>query len=168
MPVVKNDTLVAQTVINRCNKTQFNNASALENNEVYAVDPEFTGGKLLTTDADGEIVESSDAPATVQALSATDSITLADNTYYQGGTQTALTVVCPATASVSFVSQITFRSLTTPTTFTESAGDIVWNPRGDDITEGVFLPVANKDYTIIIKYDGFQFVGLVEGIDNAS
>lgn len=44
--------------INRLNQTQFSQAEDLPVNELYLVDPEFTGGKLLATDATGDIVES--------------------------------------------------------------------------------------------------------------
>ena len=53
-----NDNAIDQVVINRLNQTQFNNASALEPNEIYAVDPQFTGGKVLISTADGDITES--------------------------------------------------------------------------------------------------------------
>lgn len=52
------DTKVSQLVINRPNKTQFD-AVIPNKYELWAVDPEFTGGKLLETDANGDIVESS-------------------------------------------------------------------------------------------------------------
>lgn len=45
--------------INRLNQTQFSQAEDLPVNELYLVDPEFTGGKLLATDLTGDIVESS-------------------------------------------------------------------------------------------------------------
>ena len=45
--------------LNRLTKTQFNNASELESNELYLVDPEFIGSKALVTDANGDIAESS-------------------------------------------------------------------------------------------------------------
>lgn len=51
------DTNVSQLVINRLTKTQFNGATP-SNTELWAVDPEFAGGKLLATDANGDIVES--------------------------------------------------------------------------------------------------------------
>ena len=54
------DTAVNQVIINRLTKTQFNGASDLSETELYAVDPEFVGGKLLKTDSNGDIVESSD------------------------------------------------------------------------------------------------------------
>lgn len=54
----KTETPVSQLKINRLTKTQFEGASDLSETELYAVDPEFVGGKLLKTDSNGDIVES--------------------------------------------------------------------------------------------------------------
>ena len=54
----KNSTEALQLKINRLNQTQFSQADELPANELYLVDPEFTGNKVLTTDATGDIVES--------------------------------------------------------------------------------------------------------------
>ena len=70
----KTETPVSQLKINELTKTQFNNASDLVENEIYAVDPEFTGGKLLKTDSNGDIVEST----------ATEADALAGGTAIQG------------------------------------------------------------------------------------
>ena len=77
-------------VINQLNQTQFNNATSIAEDELYLVDPEFTGGKGLMTDSQGEIVEK-------QAITDTTSttITLANavaGTTYKYGTITALTI----------------------------------------------------------------------------
>ena len=111
------DTAVNQLIINRLTKTQFEGVSP-SSNELWAVDPEFAGSKILATDNNGEIVESSDVPTSIQALSATDSITLTDGVLYQGGEQTSLTIALPASASVGFISQVTFQSGSTPTSIT--------------------------------------------------
>ena len=55
----KTETPVSQLKINRLTKTQFDGASDLSDTEIYAVDPEFVGGKVLKTDNNGNIVESS-------------------------------------------------------------------------------------------------------------
>lgn len=163
------ETSVTLLRINRLTKTQLDGATGLSQNELYLEDPEFTGGKLLATDSSGDIVETDETPLTIQALLATDSITLADNYCYQGGEQTSLTVAVPANPSVGFISQITFKSGSTATTFTETAGSIYWNPRGDDVSfdgtlnQYVFVPDVNKVYTIIVHYNGYNFVAEVEG-----
>ena len=96
-------------------------------------------------------------------LSATDSITLANNTLYKGGTQTALTIALPSTLDVDFITQITFKSGATATTFTAPQSGFVWDARSVDLQQGAFVPVANKVYTIIIYYDGFECVGIIAG-----
>lgn len=159
-----NESYVNSLKINRLTKTQLENAGNLSPSEAYWEDPEFVGGKLLATDSNGDIVESDDTPTTIQALSATDSITLADNYCYQGGEQTSLTISVPASATVGFVAQITFKSGATPTAITVPQTGFVWDKRGEDVSGGVFTAVANKDYTFIIGYNGFNFVCYSSGI----
>lgn len=162
---------VTQLRINRLTKTQLEGATGLSQTELYLEDPLFSGNKILATDAGGDIIETDETPLVIQPLTATASITLDDNVLYQGGEQTALTVAIPSTPSVGFICQITFKSGSTATTFTETAGDIYWNPRGDDVSfdgtlnQYVFVPVANKVYTIIVHYNGYNFVAEVEGND---
>ena len=186
-----NDTSVNQLVINKLTKTQMDSATGLSSSQLYAEDPEFTGGKLLMTDSDGNIVETDQTipsvdqtydatsanaqsgvaiagelvnyqeKSTIQTLSATDSITLADNTIYNGGEQTALTITLPATADVSFLCEIDFTSGTTATTLSYP-NTIKW--AGDDVANNVFIPVASKRYTIICAYDGVNYRFTVKGV----
>lgn len=151
-------------VINRCTKTQFDGATGLDTTQEYHVDYEFAGNKLLQTSADGDIVESDESPLTIQALSATDSITLADNYCYQGGEQTSLTIAVPSTATVGFVAQITFKSGSTPTSITVPQTGFVWDKRGEDVSQGIFTAVANRNYTFVIGYNGFEFVCYSSGV----
>lgn len=62
-------------IINKLTKTQFDEAQEISANELYLVDPEFTGNKILVTDADGEIVESgssiTDIPTVVNNVTST-------------------------------------------------------------------------------------------------
>lgn len=99
--------------------------------------------------------------ATIQTLSATDSITLADNTIYNGGEQTSLTIALPATVDVSFLCEIDFTSGTTATTLAYP-NTIKW--LGDDVANNVFIPVASKRYTIIVAYDGVNYRATVKGV----
>lgn len=99
--------------------------------------------------------------ATVQTLSATDSITLADNTIYSGSEQTALTIALPATVDVSFICEIDFTSGTTATTLAYP-NTIKW--LGDDVANNIFIPAASKRYTIIVAYDGVNYRATVKGV----
>ena len=99
--------------------------------------------------------------STIETLDATDSITLADNTIYNGGEQTALTIALPATVDVSFLCEIDFTSGTTETTLAYP-NTIKWV--GDDVANNVFIPVASKRYTIICAYDGVNYRFTVKGV----
>lgn len=52
------DTTTSQLVINRPTKTQFEQLTP-NKYELWAVDPEFAGGKILQTDSNGDIIETS-------------------------------------------------------------------------------------------------------------
>lgn len=58
------DTQAPQLVVNRLTKTQFQDATP-SNTELWAVDPEFQGGKILATDNNGDIVESTVTPSSI-------------------------------------------------------------------------------------------------------
>lgn len=64
-----------QLIINRLTKTQLDNASDLSNEELYLVDNQFAGNKILVTDSNGDIVESnanvSDIPGVVNNTNST-------------------------------------------------------------------------------------------------
>ena len=98
---------------------------------------------------------------TIQTLSATASITLADNTIYNGGEQTALTIALPATADVSFICEIDFTSGTTPSTLAYP-NSIKWF--GTDVSGGVFVPTTSTRYTLLFYFDGVHYVCIVKGI----
>lgn len=59
------DTTVNSLVINNLTKTQFDNVQSPSPTEIWSVDPEFTGGKLLQTNASGDIEESTLEPTKV-------------------------------------------------------------------------------------------------------
>lgn len=106
--------------------------------------------------------------ATIQTLSATDSITLADNTIYNGGEQTALTIALPSTDTIGFICDVDFTSGATATTLSYSLPDIFWE--GVDVAydstaqKNIFTPVANKRYTIVFYFDGVNYNGRVGGV----
>jgi len=101
-------------------------------------------------------------PTNIVALSATDSITLADNTIYNGGEQTALTIALPSTDTIGFLCEIDFSSGSTATTLTYPQSGITW--LGDDISSNVFVPTTGKRYTIICSYNGTGYVFIVKGV----
>ena len=70
----KTETPISQLKVNELTKTQFESASDLSETELYAVDPEFTGGKLLKTDNDGNIVESTLSESTVGTVTSVNNV----------------------------------------------------------------------------------------------
>lgn len=94
-------------------------------------------------------------------LEATDEITLADNTLYTGATQTALTIALPSTPILGFLCEIDFSSGATVTDW-DDPGTLDWF--GDDVINNEFTPVTNTRYTIIISYDGVNYMAFVKGI----
>lgn len=85
---------------------------------------------------------------------------LAGDTVYNCGTVSALTITFPATVTPKYISQVNFTSGTTATALTAPVG-MVW--LGNDIVQGVFVPVASKRYAVLFFYDGTNVRGLVQG-----
>ena len=163
--------LTKPLTLNKLTQTQFNNATVIEDDELHMVDPEFTGNYILQTTTDGDMVESSLTPSDVTGnlvtLEATDSITLADNTTYTGGTQTALTIVLPSSPVLNFVAAVHFSSGSTVPTLS-FPNSVNW--MGDDLIydsvlqKKIFDPVANKRYTLMFYNDGVSINCVVRGV----
>ena len=167
------ETMVQQLGINRLTKSQYDSvpSSEINPNELYLEDPEFNGNKLLMTDVNGEIVETdlsvSDIPPlgpTVITLSNDNTITLADNTCFRGASVTAFTIETPSTDFYPFCSEIDFTSGNTATTITYTGSSILWDANSDDLVDGVFVPVANKKYTLMFWYNGTDYCGTAVGL----
>ena len=86
---------------------------------------------------------------------------LASDTIYNCGTVSALTITFPATVTPKYISQVNFTSGTTATALTAPVG-MVW--LGNDIVQGVFVPVASKRYAVLFFSDGTNVRGLVQGV----
>lgn len=112
---------------------------------VVVLDAEDVGAQAKTT-----IVTVSDSTLTQE---------LANNTIYNCGELSALTITYPATIDADYLVQVNFTSGATPTTLSAPAGT-VW--RGSDVSS-TFTPVANKRYSVLFYYDGVQVRGLVMG-----
>ena len=100
-----------------------------------------------------------DTVITTDTTSTTVSLTLADNTEYRYTQDlTSLTLTMP---SGDFISSIVFASGSTPTSMTYDS-NIKWS--GDDVTNGQFVPSADKDYDICLYYNGLNVNGIVRGV----
>ena len=90
------------------------------------------------------------------------SFELVDNTEYQRGTLTSLSVAFPANVSNGYISSVVFTSGSTAISFAYPSG-IKWS--GVDITNGQFVPKASKYYEVIFYYNNLGFNGIVRGVD---
>lgn len=86
---------------------------------------------------------------------------LAGNTIYDCGELTDLTITLPATINADWACQVNFTSGTTPTALT-APNTIKW--KGDDLTGGVFVPVASKRYAVLFFTDGVNVRGIVQAV----
>lgn len=86
----------------------------------------------------------------------TASTQLATNTIYNGGTLASVTLTLPNSVPADFIAQVEFSSGATSTTFTAPA-TLYFN--GDACDGGVFTPVANKRYCIMVISDGVNTLG---------
>lgn len=88
----------------------------------------------------------------------TASTELATNTIYNGGELASVTLTLPNSVPADFIAQVEFSSGAAATTFTAPAA-LYFN--GDACDGGVFTPVANKRYCIMVISDGVNTLGFV-------
>ena len=88
-------------------------------------------------------------------------IELADNTIYNSGEMSSLTITLPTT-NATYTSQLNFTSGATATAFT-APDTIKW--AGDDITENAFVPAANKRYSVMFYSDNVNVRAIVQGVE---
>lgn len=99
----------------------------------------------------------------------TASVPMADNTIYNCGVLTALSITLPATITPDYISQVNFTSCANDmetgfsTEFeTPPTPAIILD--GDDINaQGRFVPVEYKRYMLMLYYDGSNILGIVKG-----
>jgi hypothetical protein len=93
--------------------------------------------------------------------STTKSQLVADNTEYRFGSLTSLTLTFPTPgATDKFDASVSFTSGATPTAFSGTGPKY----KGDNVTNGVFTPVANRRYTIMFGFDGVNINAYVSGV----
>lgn len=124
----------------------------------------------VLTDETGSIAEKVNEIANklevteVRTLTDTDvEITLENNVIFNCGGLTDLEIVLPASTTADFTCQVNFTSGATPDeTSVTAPNTIVW--LGDDIESDVFIPAANKRYSVMFYYDGVNFRGITQGV----
>ena len=83
---------------------------------------------------------------------------LQSNTIYDGAQLNNITFTLPTNILIDFIAQLNFSSGTIPTIF-NAPNRIYFD--GDDCDLGVFTPVANKRYSVLITSEGINLLGFV-------
>ena len=121
-----------------------------------------SGGGVVSVNGRTGVVTGVQDVATISTVSdSTLTQELAGNTIYDCGELTALTITLPATINADWACQVNFTSGTTPTALT-APNTIKW--KGDDLTAGVFVPVASKRYAVLFFTDGVNVRGIVQAV----
>lgn len=121
-----------------------------------------SGGGVVSVNGRTGVVTGVQDVATISTVSAaTLTQELANNTIYDCGELTDLTITLPATINADWACQVNFTSGTTPTALT-APNTIKW--KGDDLTAGVFVPVASKRYAVLFFTDGVNVRGIVQAV----
>lgn len=108
------------------------------------------------------VTSKQDKTEIIRRYSSTLDQQMADNTIYNAGELSALTITLPDLIDAGFISQVNFTSGSTATQLT-APNTIVWT--GDDLDDGVFVPAANRRYVVMFHSDGENVRGIVQGID---
>ena len=119
---------------------------------------QFSSVSQKATEALEGLEDKADIPAITTPTGT--SVTLSDNTEARFGEVATLTLSLPSDTSGDYISSVIFTAGTTATSL--SYPDTI-TMIGTDCIDGVFAPVANKRYTVIVAYDGAGLVGYVAG-----
>lgn len=116
------------------------------------------------TKTDADAAFSAKADKTTITANADGSITLADNTEFRvADTVTSISLTVPDNIPNDFICSVIFKSGAEAMAIDYSAVSPIW--RGDDVTDGVFIPLANKIYNVIFYNDGFNITAVAGGYD---
>ena len=121
------------------------------------------GGGVVSVNGQTGVVVLSGADLTTLVTVSTATLTqeLANDTIYDCGELTDLTITFPVSMDAKYISQVNFTSGATPTSLT-APNTIKW--KGEDLTGGVFVPVAGKRYAVLFFSDGTAVRGLVQSV----
>jgi hypothetical protein len=108
---------------------------------------------------DDTVAEGTSGVNVVDFATASESVTLEDNTIYNGGEMTSLTITLPTGINNAFMSEVDFSTGSSAIQFTVT-GTITW--LGDVDNQGDPDIQTSSRYVIMFSYDGVNFVGLVK------
>ena len=121
------------------------------------------GGKLnifaIFETADSKALADAAVKSTI-VTSAEPEIEVKDNAIFNCGVLDSIEITAPAAFGLDFACQLNFTSGDTPTAF--SSDGVTY--AGDNTSDGVFTPIADRRYTIMFYSNGTDLVGAVKGV----
>ena len=112
-------------------------------------------------EVNAEVNTKADEITIAASTETTSEIEMEHNTEIRYGEVTSLTLTLPETLPDDYISSVVFTS-------GETAVNMVYpetiKMSGEGCIDGVFVPAANKRYTVILSYDGVYVSGIVGGV----
>ena len=111
-----------------------------------------------------------DKTAITTSADTTATLTMANNTEVRYGTVTSIELVLPSTIPDDYISSVVFTSGSPAADFDVDEGTTNFiypstiKMTGENCSGGIFTPMANKRYTVILTYDGVYVSGVVGGV----
>lgn len=97
------------------------------------------------------------------SLTGTQSVTLTNGSENRIGEMSSLTLTLPSPIPDDYISILSFTSGATATAL-DYGENIKWVNGSTDVIDGIFVPIPNTRYTIVIRYDGQYVCGEVGGV----
>ena len=97
------------------------------------------------------------------SLTGTQSVTLTNGSENRIGEVSSLTLTLPSPIPDDYISILSFTSGATATAL-DYGENIKWVNGSTDVIDGIFVPIPNTRYTIVIRYDGQYVCGEVGGV----
>lgn len=97
------------------------------------------------------------------SLTGTQSVTLTNGSENRIGEVSSLTLTLPSPIPDDYISILSFTSGATATAL-DYGESIKWVNGSTDVIDGIFVPIPNTRYTIVIRYDGQYVCGEVGGV----
>ena len=91
------------------------------------------------------------------------SVTMTDGSENRIGEVSSLTLTLPSPIPDDYISILSFTSGATATAL-DYGENIKWVNGSTDVIDGIFVPIPNTRYTIVIRYDGQYVCGEVGGV----
>lgn len=144
------------------NAIQIGNGTNVEPNTVQIKSYQLLDGSgNIPSERIPQLNEKSDKTAIVKSEETAPTLNMAYNTEVRYGEVSSLTLTLPQSFEDDYISSVVFTS-------GNAAVNLIYPEEikisGEDCMDGIFTPVENKRYTLILSYDGVYVSGIVGGV----